>query len=234
MKYKDEDLIGKKFWRLTVQYVYSKKDSDGHTRRYCHCKCECGNEKDAKINPIITGRIKSCGCLIRENSSNLCKSRAKHNLRSHPLYQTWIDMLRRCTDSKRKGYENYGGRGISICEQWMKDPTDFINVCLKKGWKKGLTIDRIDTDGNYEPDNIRFVSRHIQSTNRRVLKNNTSGYTGIYWNNRQQKWFADININRKSKTIGRFTSKKDALDARNKYIIDNNLTEYKIQEWKGN
>lgn len=233
VKYSDEYLINTKFGRLTVESVYRIIDAKGKLRRWCHCRCECGNRKDAPITSIVRGYIKSCGCLLRDNSINLCKSRAKHNMKSHPLYDTWRKMIERCTNPKVKGYENYGGRGISVCKEWLKDPKVFVQCCLEKGWKKELTIDRIDNDGNYEPNNIRFVNRHIQSTNRRVLKNNTSGYTGVYWRDRSERWVAEINVNRKAKTIGYFTSKKDALEARNKYIIDHDLTEYKIQKWKG-
>lgn len=232
-KYPDRYFIGNKFGRLTVQYMYGGKDKSGNTRRFCHCICDCGNEKDVTTKDIVAGLIKSCGCLHRDVGRAQVKAMAKHNCHSHPLYQTWITMIKRCNNPKCKSYINYGGRGISVCKEWVKTPKEFIECCLKKGWKKGLTIDRIDNNGNYEPNNIRFTTKHIQSTNRRVFKNNTSGYTGVYWRMRSERWVAEINVNRKAKVIGYFNSKKEALDARNKYIIENNLTEYKIQEWKG-
>lgn len=235
IKYPDSYFIGKKFGRLTVQYVYKEKDSTGNTRRYCHCKCECGNEKNVKTIHIVGGYVQSCGCLFKDTITEFNKTtKVKHNLSHHSLYRLWGEILHRCRVTTGETGKNYGGRGIRVCEEWKNHPEIFIKWCLENGWKKGLTIDRIDVNGNYEPNNCRFTDYYIQNTNKRIAKNNTSGYVGVYEDKKRKRWHSSIMIKGTRHRLGYFTSKKDALDARNNYIIKNNLTEYKLQKWKGN
>lgn len=224
IKYKDEDLIGKKFGRLTVLRIEVVNN-----KRRCYCKCDCGKEKYVIPNVLVRGGIVSCGCYNKEHFTS-----RTHGLRHHPLYPLWGYIVKRCTNPNCKDYKNYGARGIKICDEWRKRPDLFINYCLENGWNENLTIDRIDVNGNYEPNNLRFVDRHYQAVNQRLRIGNTSGYKGISTRTKGKTWKSQITINRKLICLGYYDSKKDALDARNKYIIDNNLTEYKIQEWKGN
>lgn len=93
----------------------------------------------------------------------------KHGLTGHPLYSVWNGMKRRCTNNKDQAYYNYGGRGISVCDEWHGF-LPFYNWAINNGWEKGLTIDRKENDGNYEPDNCRFVTRLVQASNRRNPK----------------------------------------------------------------
>lgn len=230
IKYKDEDLIGKRFGKLVVKNLFCKKDHDGHKRKWCKCKCDCGKETCVRVFDLLHENTKSCGCYKREKSS--IRSRT-HNLSKHKLYHVWIDIIRRCYDTKRKSYVNYGGRGITICKEWKDDAGKFINWCLDNGWKDGLTIDRINVNGNYEPNNVRFADRHIQSVNQRLSVRNKSGYKGVRRETKCLTWRSYIDVNNHEYYLGSFKSKKEALEARNRFIIENNLTEYKIQEWKG-
>lgn len=91
----------------------------------------------------------------------------KHGLRKHPLYVVWATMKRRCLSSKHKNYKNYGARGITVCDQWMNDFKSFYDWALSSSYERGLELDRIDVNGNYSPQNCRFVSRAAQASNKR-------------------------------------------------------------------
>jgi hypothetical protein len=108
----------------------------------------------------------SCGCSWRDNK-NRYRLQTTHGLRSHPLYSVWVGMKRRCCDSRRKEYADYGGRGISVCSEWVEDVKAFIDWSIRNGWSGGLVIDRINNDLNYSPDNCRFVSVKDNNRNKR-------------------------------------------------------------------
>lgn len=233
-KYKDEYLIGRRFGKLVVLNIISKIENSGERGRYAHCKCDCGNEKDVRIDALLRGDTVSCSCYSKKQSSIRMKKFATiHGLSHHPLYDVWENIVDRCENSKSLSYKDYGGRGIKICDKWRKHPDKFIKFALENGWKKDLTTDRIDVNGNYEPNNVRFVNRHIQSANQRKSIKNKSGYVGITWDKTRSKWISWISINKKTHNLGRFDNKKDALDKRNNYIRENKLFEYAIQEWEG-
>lgn len=220
MQYKDEDLIGKRFGRLTVISVFKKN------RKWCHCKCDCGKEKDIRLDCLIGDKCHSCGCLNLEAIKT-------HGYSKHKLYNSFYRIIKRCTDKSNKDYKYYGARGIKICDEWRCDPKMFVEYCLENGWKEGLTIDRIDVNGNYEPGNIRFVDLHVQCANQRLSIRNTSGYKGVHYRRDEGKYRSYIGIGDKLIHLGSYITKKDALEARNNYIIENKLFEYPIQEWKG-
>ena len=189
--------------------LYTKNSK--RTYRFGLYKCYCGKEFKALTQNINNGSTKSCGC-IRET----------HSLTNHRLYNTWHDMIRRCTNPKRKDYINYGGRGIKVCDRWL-DINNFIND-MYPSYKEGLTLDRINVNGNYEPNNCRWATQTIQSRNTRKLKStNTSGYRGVSWSKTTKKWIATIKINKKQLYLGAFNNPLDCAKARDKYIIDNNL-----------
>lgn len=225
MQYKDEDLIGKRFGRLTVISVFKKKTGEVF-RRYCHCKCDCGKECDPRIDCLVSNKEKSCGCLNIERSKT-------HGYSKHKLYKSFYRIIKRCTDKTNKDYKYYGARGIKLCDEWRYNPRAFVEYCLENGWKEDLTIDRIDVNGNYEPSNIRFVNLHIQCANQRLSVRNTSGYKGVSYRKDCDKWRSWIGIGDKLIHLGTYKTQKDALEARNNYIIENKLFEYPIQEWKG-
>jgi hypothetical protein len=147
------------------------EDAPTVRRSRVRCRCECGTEKTLALEPIINGHSrasgysKSCGCLRDETASRV---NSIHGLRGHPLYATWLGMMHRCTDPRAKGFKNYGGRGIRVCEQWQ-DVSVFIgNIEQNLGPRpEGMTLDRINNDGNYEPGNVRWATASQQRTNRR-------------------------------------------------------------------
>jgi hypothetical protein len=133
----------------------------------------------------------------------------QHGLRYHPLYQVWAQTKNRCYNKNDKRYKDYGGRGISVCLDWKHNPKVFIEWALTHGWKKGLCIDRINNDGNYKPDNCRFVTRAESNRNKRLLiSTNTTGYCGVSVDSRKGKnpYKATIKINGKKTHLGLFPS----------------------------
>ena len=138
--------------------------------KYYLCRCDCGKEKIVNINNIIKGVSKSCGCLISETTSErnkTIKQKDKHKYKDYSLYRVWLGMRKRCYSSKEPAYKDYGGRGIFVCDEWRNDYNSFLNWSLINGYKKGLSIDRIDNNKGYTPDNCRFVDNYMQANNKR-------------------------------------------------------------------
>lgn len=132
------------------------------------CRCECGAEKEIAANVLKKGTTKSCGCLNSEMSAiRLSQQRRTHG-RSHTrLYNIWMGMRRRCTEPRFQMYRYYGGRGIRVCEAW-NSASAFLDWALANGYRDDLQIDRIDTNGNYEPSNCRWVTPKENANNRRT------------------------------------------------------------------
>ena len=159
-----KDHSGERFGRLTAQYWY-KSEKDG--RIYWHCICDCGNERDIRSDSLTSGNTTSCGCLHREISSRVCGDNfRKDGLSSDRLYGIWSAMKSRCYNPSENGYSYYGGRGISVCTEWIHDFKAFYDWSLANGYSEGLSIDRIDVDGDYCPENCRWADSKTQSRNR--------------------------------------------------------------------
>jgi hypothetical protein len=191
--------------------------------RIVELKCFCGKIFQVRILHIISGNTRSCGCLQKKVASILNK---KHGMHLHPMYGTWADIKGRTLNANSDCYENYGGRGIIMFPPWKEDFQLFYDyvTALPDYGNKGYTIDRINNDGNYEPGNLRWTTRHVQNSNNRKKPNSTSGYVGV--GKTYKRWCAYVG----RKRLGSWKTKEEALAARNNYIIANNLTEYKIQE----
>ena len=152
----------------------------------------------------------------------------------HPLYTKWDGMVQRCTNENHRAYRRYGGRGIEICREWRCSAEAFIEWSIGNGWKDGLQIDRINNDGDYCPENCRFVTNVENMKNRSILTAaNKSGYRGVSFCRQTSKWIAYPVINGVPVWLKRWPSKKEALYAINYYIISNELEgSYPIPEFK--
>ena len=190
-----------------------------HKARYGLYKCFCGNEFKAQMQSIKSGATTSCGCYQKQRNK---ETHIIHGLSKHHLHSVWSNMKSRILNINSEDYKNYGARGITICDEWKNDFKSFYDWSLANGYKKELTIDRMNNNGNYEPINCRWVYRNIQNRNRRkIFKHNTSGYKGV--SRKQTKWRAVIGDNNKSVHIGMFNSAIEAAKAYDQYVIDNNL-----------
>ena len=154
------NILGEKFGRWTV--IEEAPPQKRHTM--WKCKCECGVVKTVSYSNLVDGISKSCGCLRSEKLSDI---KSKHNMSSNKLYYVYNSMINRCNNPNTPAYHNYGGRGIDVCEEWKNKFESFKKWANNNGYKEGLTLDRINNDGNYSPKNCRFITREKQNYNRR-------------------------------------------------------------------
>lgn len=159
-----KDLTGQRYGRLVV---ICREGSTDTGRATWLCKCDCGTVSVKIGKLLVNGHCKSCGCGEYENRVKNCTS---HKLSNTRLYNIWCGMKQRCYYTKHKDYHNYGGRGIVICDSWKDDFLSFYGWALRNGYNDDLTIDRIDSDGNYSPDNCRWVTAKDQARNTRHVK----------------------------------------------------------------
>jgi hypothetical protein len=161
------NLENKKFNNLKLIQFHHK----GKGGEYWTCVCDCGNTKIIKLSDVVGGKIKSCGCLSKK--TNLIHGKSYCDL----YHSVWTGIKQRCFNEKSRDYPRYGGRGITVCEEWKNDFMSFYYWAIKNGYKKGLSLDRINNDGNYCPENCRWATPKEQSNNTRA--NHIIKYKGV-------------------------------------------------------
>lgn len=171
MKLVDFTIIGRRYGRLVVE-AFVKRTKHQHT--VWRCRCDCGKVVEIERTTFVSGGQQSCGCFRREKFQQIqCKEHWKHRLSRTKEYRAWLGAKSRCYSPIRKDFKYYGGRGIKMCDQWRDDFEAFlahIGPC-----PYGLTLDRINNDGNYEPGNVHWVTPKQQAANRRLQRNPVNG-----------------------------------------------------------
>lgn len=212
-----KSIIGHKYGMLTVVSLHSNINY----RKKFKCICDCGKEKIVAMTHLRTGHTKTCGCV--RNSA------LKHGDSGTPLYKRYYAMLARCNNPQDSGYYKYGAKGITVCTEWEQSYEVFKEWAVNNGYSQELTIDRIDGRLGYSPNNCRWATPTLQAVNKSKPSNNTSGYIGVSFNKSKQKWVGIVRVNGKRKETGSAKDIETAIQLRNNYILENNLTDYMEQ-----
>ena len=174
------NLAGKVFGKLTV---ISLSDERSHNRGTTwNCRCSCGNEVKIRSDSLVDRNTKSCGCLQKEAAAEICRNSAIHSASNTTEFYIRAGMIARCSNPNEPAYPQYGGRGIKICDRWRYS---FVNFLADMGYRPSLnhSIDRIDNNGNYEPDNCRWATWEEQNNNKR--SNILHNYRGLDYSLKQ-------------------------------------------------
>lgn len=162
---------GKVFGRLMLTGVSHLKEMYGQQRRIVEAECDCGTIRGYLFGLLITGETRSCGCLQRELSRERFTT---HGLTNHPLYEVWQAMRKRCYVPNTKQFDDYGGRGIDVCDAWVDDFVCFYEWAVVNGYQSGLSLERKDNDKGYSPENCYWATRAQQNRNTRRNRNFTA------------------------------------------------------------
>lgn len=201
-----DDLLlkeGDKIERLTIKKIFFQQLKK-QKKRYAECLCECGNTTIVRLTDIQNRRIKSCSCLKNELAKQRTIERnykhGRSNMKVNRLYRIWANMRCRCSNSNIPLYHRYGGRGISVCEEWQ-DYMTFEKWAFANGYKDSLSIDRIDNNGNYHPSNCRWATHKEQAANTEAANRINSHFVTAFGERKSiRDWVKDDRCNINSVT----------------------------------
>ena len=201
----DQEILEQKFGRLTpTEYVAGSRS----VKPKFKCLCNCGNICLVSKQNLSSGKTKSCGCL---SSEMLSERNTKHDMIDAPEYSVWCGIKARCKNKNTPSYRNYGGRGIAICESWDADFKAFLSDMGERP-TENHSIERINTNGNYEPSNCKWADKYEQARNKRTSRRNKSGVKGVCFCPVQSQWVAYWNDNGSQKRRS-FSTNKHGEDA---------------------
>lgn len=183
-------------------------------RRFCELECPgCGKVREVQTSSAKRGFVYCRPC-----------TSTRHGRSGTKLYRVWGSMIQRCHNPKNKKYERYGGRGITVCTAWKRAHA-FMDWALSNGYEEGLSIDRIDNDAGYAPENCRWTTLEVQARNSRlIMARNTSGYRGVCPSGgKANPWVSYINVDNKRIYFGRYATPREAAVARDAYIVAHGL-----------
>lgn len=205
MRTKAITMVGKTYNRLTVLDIVGVNK---HHKTILKCKCSCGNIVMVVSSALLNGNTKSCGCLAKEM---LSARNTTHGANHNRLYNIWCGMISRTTNKNVHNYNRYGGRGIKVCDEW-RSFIPFRDWSYDNGYNDDLSIDRVDNDGNYCPENCQWITMEENSYKRRRIDRScyTSKYFGVYWCNTSNRWIAHPYYNKKLWYAGQFKSEEHA------------------------
>lgn len=197
-----QEFVGNVYCRLTILSIEYKTDSN---RTYAKCKCSCGNEHTVRLADLCSGNTKSCGCYKTERD----KRAKSHGLSKTRFYNIWCGMVARTTNPTEPAYSSYGGRGIKLCDSWLKFE-NFYNDMID-GYEDNLSIDRIDVNSGYCKENCRWATMSVQGHNKRKLPECLSDYIGVTFDSRTNKWRSRITLSKGDrKHLGMFLTQIEA------------------------
>lgn len=162
---KSKDLTGQRFGRLVV--VERVQNHGKNMQARWLCKCDCGNETTALSDNLKRGNVTSCGCYRKEKTAEY---KTIHGMNRTRLHRIWLGMKNRCCNPNNHSFQYWGARGITVCEEWKNNFQTFYDWAMSNGYADNLSIDRIDVNGNYCPENCRWATTHEQRINQRRNK----------------------------------------------------------------
>lgn len=202
--------VGDKHGRLEVLSSPFKEGKYPRVR----VRCDCGAEMVVMVNNLQRGHTQSCGCYRK---SRIQEANTTHGMSKSRLYTTWCEMIQRCTNPRDQTYQQYGGRGITVCSDWRSFET-FQRWAESAGYADHLTLDRRDNDRGYYPENCRFTTRTVQCQNRGKMRSNTSGYIGVSLSNRTGRYRAYAYRNCRQIPLGEFDNPIEAAKVRDAFV----------------